>query len=84
MTTTTTTTSTSTPTCPKLNEGSFLPSWLWARRLQQQRRAKEAEDMEEIESSGVGLLTIEWDMMDKSRFFGLRSVVLVVGEVPSN
>ena len=27
--------------------------------------------MEEIESSGVGMLTIEWEMMDKSRFFGL-------------
>lgn len=27
--------------------------------------------MEEIESNGVGLLTIEWEMMDKTRFFGL-------------
>lgn len=40
------------------------------------RRSVEVlEEMEEIESSGVGLLTIEWDMMDKSRFFGLRYVL---------
>lgn len=24
-----------------------------------------------METNGVGLLTIEWEMMDKSRFFGL-------------
>ncbi|KAI2798118.1 hypothetical protein RDWZM_000026 [Blomia tropicalis] len=30
--------------------------------------------MEEIESNGVGLLTIEWDMMDKTRFFGLSLI----------
>lgn len=30
--------------------------------------------MEELESNAVGLLTIEWDMMNKTRFFGLSMV----------
>ncbi|KAF7493600.1 Solute carrier family 25 member 44 [Sarcoptes scabiei] len=30
--------------------------------------------MEEIESSGVPLLTIEWDMMNKTKFFGLSAI----------
>ncbi|OTF72018.1 hypothetical protein BLA29_003387, partial [Euroglyphus maynei] len=30
--------------------------------------------MDEMESTGLPLLTIEWDMMNKTRFFGLSVV----------